>query len=187
MNSPPVLLEDVEAALQKLGKMVDVTPEDLLMIIDLTLSQVEKRRRTFEGRQWIREIMKKPVITCSPETTVEDAARMMLEKNIHCLPVVDGEGKLVGIVTESDLMFLFSAAPAGGSIMDLFLRKKGHLTGETIGDIMIRKVVAVHPDEPIQRAIQLIIKHGYGRLPVVDEKNVVVGIVARKDIIHFLK
>jgi CBS domain-containing protein len=186
-NRPVVLLEDVEAALQQTGKVMDITPEDLLTIVDLTLDQAEKRQSTFEGKQWIGEIMTVPVITCTPDTTIEEAARILLEKNIHCLPVVDRENKLVGIVTESDLIFQFSAVPAGGSLLDLLMRKKLPKSGHTIGEIMVKKVTTVHPGDPIQNAIQLIIKHGYGRIPVVDGDNRVVGIVARKDILHFLK
>ncbi|NHM27217.1 CBS domain-containing protein [Desulfofundulus sp. TPOSR] len=186
-NRPVVLLEDVEAALQQTGKVMDITPEDLLTIVDLTLDQAEKRQSTFEGKQWIGEIMTVPVITCTPDTTIEEAARILLEKNIHCLPVVDRENKLVGIVTESDLIFQFSAVPAGGSLLDLLMRKKLPKSGHTIGEIMVKKVTTVHPGDPIQKAIQLIIKHGYGRIPVVDGDNRVVGIVARKDILHFLK
>ncbi|SHI36192.1 CBS domain-containing protein [Desulfofundulus thermosubterraneus] len=186
-NRPVVLLEDVEAALQQTRKVMDITPEDLLTIVDLTLDQAEKRQSTFEGKQWIGEIMTVPVITCTPDTTIEEAARILLEKNIHCLPVVDRENKLVGIVTESDLIFQFSAVPVGGTLRQLLGRKKAPRTGHTIGEIMVRKVTTVYPNDPIQKAIRLIIKHGFGRIPVVDENNRVVGIVARKDILHFLK
>ncbi|HHW44777.1 MAG TPA: CBS domain-containing protein [Desulfotomaculum sp.] len=186
-NRPSVILEDVEAVLQQTGKMMDITPEDLLTIIGLTLDQVEKRQSTFEGKQWIGEIMTAPVITCTPDTTVEEAAHILLEKNIHCLPVVDPGDELVGIVTESDLILQFAAVPTGSFLLDLIMRKRLPKTGHTVGEIMVKKVATVHPGDPIQKAIQLIIRHGYGRIPVVDGDNRVVGIVARKDILHFLK
>ncbi|MBE3586133.1 MAG: CBS domain-containing protein [Thermoanaerobacter sp.] len=186
-NRPVVILEDVEAALRQTGKVMDITPEDLLALIGLTLEQAEKRQSTFEGKQWIGEIMTVPVITCSPDATIEEAARILLEKNIHCLPVVDREGGLVGIVTESDLIFQFSAVPAGGSLLHLLRRKKLPKSGRTIGEIMIERVVAVHPDDPIQKAVRLMIKYGYGRIPVVEGDNRLAGIVARKDILYFLR
>ncbi|OAT85928.1 hypothetical protein A6M21_05225 [Desulfotomaculum copahuensis] len=131
--------------------------------------------------------MKSPVITCKPDTPVEEAARLLLEHDIHCLPVVTEGEKLAGIVTESDLMFQFSTVPVSGSIKDLFSRKRAHRTGRLAGEIMVHRVATVHPDDPIQAAVNLILKHGYGRIPVVDHENRLVGIVARKDILHFLK
>ncbi|KKM11436.1 hypothetical protein SY88_08385 [Clostridiales bacterium PH28_bin88] len=186
-NKPNILHEDLAAALQQMGKVVDVTPEDLLRIFDLTLTEVQKRHQTFCHKEWVREIMKSPVITCTPQTTVEAAARILLEKNIHCLPVVEEGEKLVGIVTESDLLFQFSSEPAGSPVKHLFSRKRVQKPGERIGDIMVKHVTTLHPEDSIKKVIHLMLKHGYGRIPVVDQENILVGIVARKDILQFLR
>lgn len=182
-----VLPEDLEAALRRLDTMVDVTTEDLMRIINLTLEETEKRMRTFEGKEWIGQIMSSPVITCPPHTPVEEAARILVERDIHCLPVVAEGDKLVGIVTESDLMFQFSPPPAGGSLKELFSRRRVHRQGRLVGEVMVGRVAVAHPEDPIQKAIQLMLKHGYGRIPVTDRENTLVGIIARKDILHFLK
>lgn len=58
----------------------------------------------------VKEVMSEPAITVPPETTVEDASRLMLETKIGCLPVVDG-GALVGLVTETDALRHYLGAP----------------------------------------------------------------------------
>lgn len=186
-DRPNILLEDVEAALQQVRGIVDITPEDLLKIVALTLNEVEKRKGKFQSKEWIKEIMKAPVITCTPDTTIPEAVRILLEQNLHCLPVIDAGGKLVGIVTETDLMLQFSPETLKASLKDLFLRKKVRGAGQKIGDVMVKKVVSANPEDPINKVIHLMLKYGYGRIPVVNKDNVLIGIVARKDVLGFLK
>ncbi|TDA68729.1 MAG: CBS domain-containing protein [Clostridia bacterium] len=186
-DRPKILIEDLEAALQRLGEVVDVTAEDLLKIFHLTVEEMEKRNRMFRSKERIGEVMKSPVITCTPDTSLKEAARILLEKNIHCLPVLGEGGKLVGIVTESDLMFQFSPGTSGDPFGGLLARRKGKKGGQRVGEIMTKRVVTVHPEDPIKKAINLMLKHGYGRIPVVDLDGLLVGIVAHKDILEFIE
>lgn len=186
LGGTSLTVEDLEAALRQRGGLLDVTVDDLLVIFRLALEEAEKRRRRFHAKEWIRDIMKSPVVTCTPETTVVAAARILLEHNLHCLPVVIEGDRLVGLVTESDLMFQFASPEVGGVLGGLLARKRALRAGPTVADVMVRKVVTVRPEEPIRRAIQLMLRHGYGRLPVVEQDNLLVGIVARKDLLSFL-
>jgi CBS domain-containing protein len=185
--SDHVTPEDLEAALEQMGGTLDVTFEDLRQVVDLTLEHARQRKALFESREWIREIMRNPVITCTPDAGVHDAAQLMLENNIHCLPVVHGENTLAGIVTESDLMHQLSPESTESPVHHLFARRRAKRAGHTVGEVMTREAVTVHPDDSIEAAVHLLMKHGFGRLPVVDRENHLVGIVARQDLLRFVR
>ena len=96
------------------GRLVGVVTErDLLRT---SLSQLNEygddTRRAFLGGVEIERVMSSPVITIAAEESVEGAARVMAERKIGCLPVVDGEGEFVGLVTETDLLRHFAGLPA---------------------------------------------------------------------------
>ncbi len=104
-------------------------------------------------------------ITIGPDTSIEEAARIMIEKNINHLPVVDESGKLVGIVTSWDIAKAVAA-------------KKG----KAVGEIMTRRVIVTYPDEPVEIAASKLEKHNISALPVVDSKRHVLGLVTSEDL-----
>lgn len=100
----------------------------------------------------------------SPETTIEEAAKLMIEKGLNHLPVVDNE-KLVGIITSWDI----AKAVAAG--------KKG-----SVEEIMTRRVIVTHPEEPIEVAARKMEQNDISALPVVDSRRRVLGIVTSEDL-----
>ncbi len=102
--------------------------------------------------------------TISPETTIEEAAKLMIEKGLNHLPVVDNE-KLVGIITSWDI----AKAVAAG--------KKG-----SVEEIMTRRVIVTHPEEPIEVAARKMEQNDISALPVVDSRRRVLGIVTSEDL-----
>jgi len=117
----------------------------------------------------IREIMTEDVITAHPDESIEEVAKTLIEEEINHIPVVDEEGKLVGIVTSWDI----AAAVAEG-------KKK-------LEEIMTKDVVTIRPHETVNEALERMNKHNISCLPVVDEENRVVGIVTRTDITEALR
>jgi len=94
------------------------------------------------------------------------------------LPVVDGDGRLVGIVTENDLHRFLSIAPSPG------VMQRQH----RVEQLMNSPVVTVPPDYPLEEAARLMIRHDVGGLPVVDEEGRVIGMITRSDIFaHFVE
>jgi len=110
----------------------------------------------------VRDRMTSPAITVSPETDKTTALRTMYVHKIHRLPVVDEHGRLVGIVTQRDLLERGSAATP-------------------LRDIMTPGPYTTAPDVPIVRAAALMRTVGIGALPVVD-RGQVVGIITESDI-----
>ncbi len=127
----------------------------------------------------ISDVMTKNPITVETETLVLDALRMMKEKNIRRLPVVD-KGKLVGIVTKQDLD---EATPApttatGAYEFHMFSRKK-------VKEIMKKDLVTLSPDTPFEEALNIGQKKKISSFLVVEDGKLV-GITTESDIVRFL-
>lgn len=142
----------------------------------------------------VKDIMTKEVITVTKETTVMELAGIFAEKHISSLPVVDQEGVLIGIVTETDLVEQDKNLhiPTVISIFDWviylesdkkFEKELKKMTGRTVGDIYSADVVTVSPDSSIADVADLLSSKKINALPVV-EGNKLAGIVSRIDLIR---
>jgi len=125
----------------------------------------------------IKEIMTTDVIYTYPEEGVVKAFEKLLKYRISCLPVVDRDKKIVGIVTTTDI---------GHNLIE-----DRYTLDTTVGDVMTKEVITIKPDEPIINAIKKMDEYGgkdeiINQLPVVDEGKKLVGIVSDGDIIRFL-
>jgi CBS domain-containing protein len=152
-------------------------------------------RRTLGRALRIRvgDVMSRPVVVAREETTVEQAAAIMLSRRIGCLPVVGGDGRLVGIVTESDLTGvrprlrdLVRARAIGDRV-----RAEGvehaydQVRAMTVAEVMTRAVVTAAEDEPLSDILVRMMDRDLHHLPVTDG-GVPVGIVARHDLLSLL-
>lgn len=139
--------------------------------------------------------MSKPVMVVREDTTLEEIARMMLDNSIGCLPVVDLNGKICGIVTESDfaakekgLPFSTFRAP---QLLGRWMSQEGveriydAARSMTAKEIMSRRVAAVTDDQSAQDAVELMLKFDVNRIPVVRE-GVPVGMVSRHDLLRLM-
>jgi len=136
-------------------------------------------------------IMTKDVITVTPDTKIEDAANLMLRDHISGLPVVDDQGQLVGIVSESDflrrseigtgrkraawLQFLLGPGKAAAD----FVRERGR----RVADVMTQRPITVDEETPLEDLVCLMEKNGIKRLPVMRDKKLV-GIVTRSNLLQ---
>ena len=137
------------------------------------------------------QIMTRPVISVTPETTIVDAANTMLQKHVSGLPVVDAAGKLVGIISEGDFIrrseigtqrkrgrFLKFILGPGQEAID-FVREHGR----KIAEIMTPEPVTIGEDTPLEEIVQLMEKNNVKRLPVT-RGNKIVGIVSRSNLLQ---
>ena len=118
----------------------------------------------------VREHMSSPAVTISTDTDYKSALKIMQEKSLHHLPVVDGGGKLVGIAAERDL--LLAAAN--------FLQ-----AGVEVGQVMHRGAITAPPDLPLVDAADLMVGNKIGGLPVV-ESGKLVGMITETDVFKAL-
>jgi CBS domain-containing protein len=116
----------------------------------------------------VRHIMSSNVISVLSSTKINDAIDLMVKRNVGCLPIVDKESRLRGIVTERDIIMIF----------------KGIVSGTKVSELMSKKVVVATPETSILEAERLLVKNGFRRLPVVSEGKVV-SVVTVTDILRF--
>ena len=140
-----------------------------------------------------RAVMAVPVITVKPNSSVEEVAKVFVRRRISGAPVVDDSGKLVGIVSEGDLMFR-SEIETKRPHPYWFLEYAGkeHLAAEyvkacarKIADVMTRKVITASPDASLNEIAALFENNSIKRVPIV-ENGELVGIVSRANLIQAL-
>ncbi len=139
----------------------------------------------------IDDIMTRDVITVRPATSIHAAAQLMVEHGVSGLPVVDDDGRLVGIISEGDLI-LRQTRPATRPWWRAFFERGEQLAleyrkavGTTVGEVMTRPVISISPVWGIQMAATIMQNRRIGRLPVVHDGRLV-GIVTRADLIKAL-
>jgi CBS-domain-containing membrane protein len=140
--------------------------------------------------------MTREVVTAGPEDSVEDLARLLAERRISGVPVVDDQGRVLGVATQSDLLKRTRepTLPVALNILDLhlFLETPGRfrqrlekLLGNTVRQVMSSPPVTVSPDTPVSELARLMEDKGIHTLPVVEEGRLV-GIVGKLDLIRVL-
>jgi CBS domain-containing protein len=138
-----------------------------------------------------RDVMVSPVVTVKPSCPVKEVAGILLERRISGVPVVDDAGRLVGIVSEGDLLhraetgterkhswWLSIVAGDGALAADY---AKSH--ARKVADVMTRKLVTATPDTPLDEIAMLLESHSIKRVPIV-ENGQLVGIVSRANLIQ---
>lgn len=125
----------------------------------------------------IGERMTHPVITVPPELPIPEAHKIMRDNNIHRLPVVDNKNKLVGIVSNEDII---NASPSPATSLSIW--EINYLINKIkIQDVMTQKVVSVGINDTIEKAARLMTDHKIGGLPVLSEDDLV-GIITETDL-----
>lgn len=137
------------------------------------------------------DIMMKDVVSVGPETPVREIAKLMLERRISGVPVVDGEGRVLGIVSEGDLIrrpeIETDHAPTGWLSMFLSDEErardfvKSH--GRKAREVMTQPAIGVAPDTPLPDVVRLMERHRIKRLMVVDQGKLA-GLVTRADMLR---
>jgi acetoin utilization protein AcuB len=130
----------------------------------------------------VEKWMTPKVISLKPTDSLSAAIHLMKEKKIRRIPVVNGDGKLVGIVSDRDLK---DVSPSRATTLDIW-ELHYVLDKLKIGDIMTKKPVTVPPDMPIERAAQIMLEKRVEGLPVVDAKGAMVGILTEGDVFRAL-
>jgi acetoin utilization protein AcuB len=127
---------------------------------------------------FVRDHMISPAVTVAPDIPFQDALKVMQESQLRRLPVVDKKGKLIGIVSERDLLYASPSPATTLSVWELTYL----LSKIKVEELMTRDVVTTTPDTPIEDAASLMVEKKVGGLPVVDDDNKPVGIITDRDI-----
>lgn len=142
----------------------------------------------------VKDVMTKDVISVTPETEIAQAARLLLEKHINGVPVIDVQGNLKGILCQSDLIAQQKKIPLPSFFTFLdgyisltsekqFEKQVQKVAGATVADVMTPDPVTVTPETDITDTAALMVDKNYHTLPVVDQGKLV-GILGKEDMLR---
>ena len=146
----------------------------------------------------VRDVMTKDVMTVKADTSVNDVAKLMGQRDVSGVPVVDEERHVIGIITELDLIIRNTRLemPRFIEVLDwgkIPLERPGHLRerlkhmlGTEARDVMTAKVTTIGPDASIEELAELMVRERVNPVPVVDEEGHLIGIVSRADLIDMM-
>ncbi|WP_454040370.1 HPP family protein [Cupriavidus metallidurans] len=160
---------DLDAVLAARGEFLDIEEDDLEAI--LVAAELRAYSRRF-GDVRCSDIMSRDVVAVRPGQRAADAAALLARHHIKALPVVDGNRRLLGIVTQSDF---FRAH-----------RSNSRRANGTVRDLMTRVVVTAHVDQPMVELAHAFSDGGLHHVPVVDGDRHVVGMVTQSDLVAAL-
>ncbi|MFI9025220.1 CBS domain-containing protein [Streptomyces sp. NPDC053560] len=137
----------------------------------------------------VSDVMNRDVVTAEPAMVFKDIARLLAQHRISGAPVVDGDGKVLGVVSETDLMARQTVQD------DERPRRFPHLTldgaravraksrATTVADLMTKPAITVGPRQSLVEAARVMARHHCNRLPVIDAEGRLMGIVTRGDLL----
>lgn len=160
---------DLDAVLAARGEFLDIEEDDLEAI--LVAAELRAYSRRF-GDVRCSDIMSRDVVAVRPGQRAADAAALLARHHIKALPVVDGNRRLLGIVTQSDF---FRAH-----------RSNSRRVNGTVRDLMTRVVVTAHVDQPMVELAHAFSDGGLHHVPVVNADRHVVGMVTQSDLVAAL-
>jgi CBS domain-containing protein len=145
----------------------------------------------------VKDLMTTNVFTVKLDDTVEECAKLLTDKNLSGVPVVDDEGNLKGIVTEGDLIRRATningpkAIEILGGLIYLdtpkkFFEELKKDLGIFVRDVMTEEVITINENATVEEAATLMVEKKIKRVPVLNDNQELVGIVSRKDIMNYL-
>lgn len=136
----------------------------------------------------VKELMTTDVVTIGPEASLKDVARVLSEQRISGMPVVDAERRVLGVVSEADILYKEKGSEAKGGFLGWLLLEgieaDEKLAARTAGEAMSTPVISLGPKRPVAEAAAKMIEYGVNRLPVMDEEGKLLGIVTRADLVR---
>ena len=129
----------------------------------------------------VGERMSTPVLTITPEVPVQDALARMRSDNVRRYPVMDKREKLIGIVTETDLL---NASPSDATVLSAW-EINSLLAKITVERVMTKKVITITENTPIEEAARIMSDHKISSLPVIRDESLV-GIITETDLFNLL-
>ena len=125
------------------------------------------------------------VVAVHADTSFKDMVALLLSSRVSAFPVVDGTGKVIGVVSEADMLIKEADQASHPGVFAGLRRRRDHerAAAVTAGELMTRCPVTIGPDELVEQAAFLMYDRGIKRLPVVDEAGHLIGIVSRADVL----
>ena len=143
------------------------------------------RRAGKTGRWRVSDVMTTDVVTVGKAASYKEAARIMAGQKVNAVPVLTGNGRVAGIVSEADVLRKEERdfGRLGTGLPRRTRRERAQADARTVTELMSTPVITIHPDAPVGAAARLMNGHRIRRLPVVDSSGKLIGIVSRRDLL----
>ncbi|NTZ06784.1 HPP family protein [Burkholderia metallica] len=171
---------DLDAVLKRRSEWLDVDPDDLEALLRET--EMQAYTRTF-GQLKCADLMTKHPIEVAPSTSVAIALTLLDRHRVKALPVVDGEGRLTGIVTRADLTRQLRRPTPLWQRLSARLPQSFGGQPASVASVMTRDVASVPETMPITALVPLFTHSGHHHIPVVDASRRLVGIITQTDLV----
>lgn len=180
--------EDLGAALKEMKGYVDITEDDLKKIYAIALRHAAQR---VARRVMVRDVMTRNVVKVREEADINEVTTLLSENRISGLPVVDGQDRVIGMITEADVLAM-AGMKKGHAFKDILRHILGeplpsHNSGsKRLKDVMSSPAITTGPESDIRDVALTIDEKRIKRLPVVDEQGRLIGLISRADIVRVI-
>ncbi len=176
---------DIRAALLEMKSYVDVTEEDLKKIYEIALRHAKER---ISMRIAVRDVMTTKVVTVKRNADLHEAARLLSENKISGMPVVDDANRVIGVISEADILVL-AGMHKEHSFRDILRNILGEpvparKSGDKVKDVMSFPPVTSKANDDVREVAAIFDERRIKRLPVVDDDGILLGIISRADIVR---
>jgi len=133
----------------------------------------------------VKDVMSTHVIAARPSAPYKELAAMLRNQRVSAFPVIDDDNKVIGVVSESDLLAKEALEGTVPMTLQSMTRQRvqSQVNGVIAADLMTKPVVTIGPDEPVTHAARLMYNQRVKRLPVVSDDGTLIGIVTRSDVL----
>jgi CBS domain-containing membrane protein len=177
--------DDLRAALKEMKAYMDVTEDDLKKIYEIALRHARER---IVSRILVKDIMMTPVVSIKRNADLHEAARLLSENRISGMPVVDDNNRVIGVISEADILML-AGMKREHTFKDILRNILGEPLparsgGNKVEDVMSFPPITSKADDEVMEVAKIFDERRIKRLPVVDNDGRLLGIVSRADIVR---
>ena len=177
--------EDLRAALVEMKTYVDITEEDLIKIFEIAFRHARER---VASRIPVQDIMVTNVVAVKKDADLHETARLLSEHRISGLPVIDDENRVIGVISEADLLLL-AGMKREHSFRDILRSVLGEplpvrKSGNRVHHVMSFPPITAKADDSVGDVANILDKRRIKRLPVVNDDGKLIGIISRADIVR---
>jgi CBS domain-containing protein len=177
--------DDLRAALKEMKAYMDVTEDDLKKIYEIALRHARER---MISRVLVKDIMMTSVVSIKRNADLHEAARLLSENRISGMPVVDDNNRVIGVISEADVLML-AGMKREHTFRDILRNILGEPVparsgGNKVEDVMSFPPITSKADDEVMEVAKILEERRIKRLPVVDNDGKLLGIVSRADIVR---
>ncbi len=143
--------------------------------------------RIYQREDIVYSVARRPVTTVSDTTPVRDLIKMIYETKKRRYPVVDGEGRLIGIVTATDVVNYLGGGDYYNIALNRYKDSMYRVFDAEVSNIMTRDVVYAMYDEPLYKVVERMVHTGYGMLPILTPEMKVYGVITERDVLEMYR